>query len=389
MGSVAPAPEGAPVPEGAPAPEGAPDGPARWGDLFAVRVVLLVWLPIAIIGVLHYSTSTHLHWVHDVLRRLYYLPIVLGAFLLGLRGGLLAAVVISITYLPHAFLHPEHFDPARGLEKGLEIVLYFVVGGVAGYLADLEVQRRAQLTEAVAEQQRLTKQLVRAGRLSALGAVVAGMAHEIKNPRHALAGTAEVVDPLIPVDAEERRLWELHMAEIERLRRVADRFLSFSSPAPLSVGPLDLRDVCERLVALVGADARQKRVTLDTHIPATPALVSGDRDQLAQVGMNIVVNGFKALGEQGGTMRISVGSESHHGRPQHYLRIENDGPPIPDDLLEHIFDPFHSGDETGTGLGLSISSRIVHQHEGYIDAANTGLGVTFTVYLPPREKPGT
>jgi signal transduction histidine kinase len=308
---------------------------------------------------------------------------VLGAFFLGLRGGLFAALVISVTYLPHAFIHPVHFDPARGLEKGLEIVLYFVVGGVAGYLADLELRRRVQLQEAVAEQQRLTKQLVRAGRLSALGEVVAGMAHEIKNPLHALAGTAEVVDPLIPADAEERHLWELHMAEIERLRRVADRFLSFSSPARLEVGPLDLRDVCERLVDLVGADARQKSVSLEADIPDAGSLVSGDRDQLAQVGMNIVVNGIKAMGEGGGRMRISVGSEPHQGQPRRYLRIENDGPPIPDDLLEHIFDPFHSGDETGTGLGLSISSRIVHQHEGYIEATNAGLGVTFTVYLPP------
>jgi len=99
--------------------------------------------------------------------------------------------------------------------------------------------------------------------------------YQIKNPLHALAGTAEVVDPLIPANAEERHLWEVHMAEIERLRRVADRFLSLSSPAPLEVGPLDLRDVCERLVALVGVDARQKRVTLDTGIPDDRLGVSG------------------------------------------------------------------------------------------------------------------
>jgi len=370
---------------GVPAPEAAAGrsaGAPGWTDFFSRRVVLLVWLPIAIIGVLHYSTGAHLHWVHDVLRRVYYLPIVFGAFLLGLRGGLLAALIISVTYLPHAFVHLVHQDPGRGLEKGLEIVLYFVVGGVAGYLADLEVRRRVQLQAAVAEQQRLTKQLVRAGRLSALGEVVAGMAHEIKNPLHALAGTAEVVDPLIPAEAEERPLWELHRAEIERLRRVADRFLSFSSPARLEVGPLDLRDVCERLVDLVGADARQKDVSLEAEIPDAPVRISGDRDQLAQVGMNIVLNGIKALGQDGGRMRISVGSEPHQGRARRFLRVENDGPPIPDEMLEHIFDPFHSGDESGTGLGLSISARIVEQHDGYIEAANEGLGVRFSVVLP-------
>ncbi|MFH2010425.1 MAG: ATP-binding protein [bacterium] len=357
-------------------------GSAGPREFFSRRVVLLVWLPIAVIGALHYGTGSEHHWAHDILRRLYYLPIVLAAFLLGLRGGLIAAAVVSVSYLPHAFLHPVHHDPAHGLEKALELVLYHVVGGVAGYLAGLERRGREELQRAVDEQQRLTKQLVRAGRLSALGEVVAGMAHEIKNPLHALAGTAEVVDHLIPRDAEERRLWELHMAEIERLRRVADRFLSFSSPTPLKTGAIDLREVAERLFSLVGADARQKAVTLEKQLPDEPVRVSGDRDQLAQVGMNIVVNGFKAMGG-GGNMRISVGSELYEGKPHRFLRIENDGPSIPDELLEHIFDPFASGDETGTGLGLSISSRIVHQHGGFLDVANTGLGVTFTVFLPP------
>lgn len=353
---------------------------------FVSRPMLLwVWGVIAGIGVLHYGTSPEHTWVHDVARRLYYLPIIVAAFQLGLRGGLAAAVVVALSYVPHAFVHVSHFDPGRGVEKALEILLYFVVGAVAGHLAGAERRRRAELQRALDEQGRLTQQLVRAGRLGALGEAVAGIAHEIKNPLHALAGTAEVVDPLVPRDAPERRMWEIHVAEIARLGRVADRFLSFARPSPLDPRPLDLRDVARRLVELVGAQARTCNVELRLDLPEAPVAVEGDRDQLAQLAMNIVLNAITALGERGGRVQVAVVPASGDG--VHRLHIENDGPPIPEDVLEHVFDPFWSGDDRGTGLGLSIAARIAEQHRGAIEAANAGLGVTFTVALPVSRQP--
>lgn len=355
-------------------------------SLVSTRMVLLVWLPILVISVLHYGTEAQHMWVHDVLRRLYYLPIIFAAFLAGLRGGLFAAGIVSLSYLPHAFLHlgpMAHMDPADSLEKALEVVLYNLVAVVAGYLADSEWKRRAELEAALDEQQRLQRQLVRAGRLGALGEVVAGIAHEIKNPLHSLRGTAEIVDPLIPADAEERRLWDIHVSELERLERVAERFLSFARPHPIDVGPLDLREVASRLVELVSTDARKKDVRIDEVLPHEPVMVEGDRDQLAQVALNIALNGMRAIGDRRGTLRVSVVAEHEHdGQRMHALCIENDGPPIPEDELEHLFDPFHGSDDEGSGLGLSISERIVEQHDGTIQAENGGLGVTFRVCLP-------
>jgi signal transduction histidine kinase len=352
-------------------------------------MLVWVWGGIVVIGVLHYGTSPEHGWVHDVLRRLYYLPIIVAAFQLGLRGGLAAAIVVSVTYLPHAFMHPVHHDPARGLEKALEIMLYLVVGTVAGYLASAARRRQLALQAALDEQQRLTRQLVRAGRLSALGEVVAGIAHEIKNPLHALAGTAEVVDPLIPPEAEERRMWDLHVAEIARLRRIADRFLTFAKPRPLELGPVDLRDVAHRVVDLVGAQARKHDVRLEVVPRDHHAIVEGDLDGLAQVVMNIVINGIAALEGRGGLIRMSIDAAGGEPSRVYSLHIENDGPPIAEDMLEHIFDPFRSGDDRSTGLGLSIASRIAEQHGGYIEASNAGLGVRFSVFIPALHERST
>ncbi|MBW2454387.1 MAG: sensor histidine kinase [Deltaproteobacteria bacterium] len=355
-------------------------------------MVLGVWLPILTIGLLHYGIDPEHGWAHNVLRRLYHLPIIFAAFGLGLRGGLLSAAVVSLTYLPHAFLHIghlAHIDPAGPVEKALEIVLYNVVGAVAGYLADAERRRRAELRKALDEQRTLQRQLVRAGRLGALGEVVAGIAHEIKNPLHALSGTAEIVDPLIDAEAPQRRMWDIHLAELGRLERVADRFLTFASPKPLETQELDLREVAERLTELVGTDARKKGIEVVSKLPSAPVLVQGDRDQLAQVALNIALNGIRAIGTEGGTVQVCVEAcRDFHGVSMQCLRIENDGPPIPSDDLEHLFDPFHTTDDEGTGLGLSISQRIVEQHQGYLEAANAGIGVAFTVLLPRAGEAG-
>lgn len=370
----------------APAEARSPAEPER--QLFGARMVAFVWLPIAVITTLHYSTGMEQQWIHDVLRRCYYLPIVIAAFVCGLKGALAAALTTSALYVPHAFLGHvlghHHHDPAGTLEKVLEIVLYNGVGAAAGTLAELERRRRVELVRALDEQQALVGQLVRAGRLSALGQVVAGITHEIKNPLHALAGTAELIDPLIPEEAEERGMWEIHVREIRRLQRIAERFLSFARPGPSELLELDLRDVAGRLRELIDADARGKGIRVEVDLPAEPVPVLGDRDQLASVALNIAVNAFEALAEGGGVLRIAVASASAEegGRAMAVLRLENDGPPLAEGERARLFDPFVSGRAQGTGLGLAIAARIADQHSGEISAENGGLGVIFSFRVP-------
>ncbi len=367
----------------------APDAPAKAAEapppivkrsLLAPAMLGWVWLPIILVSLSHYVTSSEQAWIHDVLRRVYYLPIIIAAAQMGLRGGLWAAIVVSLTYLPHAFMHLEHWmhmDPADTLHKALEVVLYNVVGIVAGVLSDREKRRRVELEAALEEQKRLQAELVRAGKLSALGEVVAGVAHEIKNPLHALKGTAEIVDAVIPEDAEERRLWDLHRSELERLERVSERFASFARPSVPELKQTDLREVGRSVSELVRADAGKRRVSLDLQQPDAPVFVLGDRDQLVQVVFNIVINAFRAIGSDGGRVQVAVRDDDRAA-----IVIENDGPVIADEDLERLFDPFHVGPGGGSGLGLSISSRIVAQHGGSLSAENAGLGVRFTVELP-------
>lgn len=355
--------------------------PAFLRRLFSPGIALGVWIPIVLVSIFHYATSHELHHIHDVLRRIYYLPIVVGAISLGIRGGLMTAGVVTLAYLPHAFFLMHHFDPARESEKILEVLLYFIVGTVAGYLSGKEKKHRSKMEQSLQQQHQLSEQLIRAGRLSALGETVAGIAHEVKNPLHSMAGTVEIIDPLIPKDAKERRMWEIHKAEITRLGRVADRFLSFARPSDAAMQNIDLRDVAHRVMELAKTQAGQKGISVVANISDAPVPVLGDTDQLSQIGMNIVLNAIKAIDDDGGTIQITVAETKRDGTIRATLAIENNGPEILEKQLESIFDPFHSGTDS-TGLGMSISSRIAAAHQGFISAENKGLGVTFTLWLP-------
>ena len=365
--------------------------------MFTSRMLLSAWVPCLVITVLHYRTGAEHDWVHGVLRRLYYLPILFAAFSGGLRGGVTVSVFASIVYLPHAFTSLLVQDPADALEKGLEILLYNIVAVVAGMLVDRERRERRQqerlatrLGDALEEQRRMEAQLIRAGKLGALGEMTAGIAHEIKNPLHALKGTAEILRDAVPEGVPERRMLELHIAEIDRLGQTADRFLSFARRIPASLRPVEAKPLVDRVVSLVSTQARQEGVDTVVEASAAPDLprVTGDPDLLVQLLLNIALNGVQAMAPGGGgTLTFSLGTERQGGKEYVRVRVANTGPPIPEGNLERIFDPFHTTKDGGTGLGLSICSRIADEHGGTLAVRNLpeGGGVEFSLVLPAAE----
>jgi len=183
---------------------------------------------------------------------------------------------------------------------------------------------------------------------------------------------------------------ELHIAEIDRLGQTADRFLSFARPMPASLRPVEPKSVIDRVVSLVSTQARQEGVETVAATDGAAALpkVMGDPDLLAQLLLNIALNGVQAMAPGGGgTLTFSLGTERQGGKEYVRVRVANTGPPVPEENLERVFDPFYTTKDGGTGLGLSICSRIADEHEGTLAVRNlpTGRGVEFTLSLPAAE----
>lgn len=333
--------------------------------------VALVWLPLVAITVLHYATPHHTRWVHDVARRLFYLPIVFAAIRGGLGSAMLVTAVVLVAYSPHAFLIDT--DPASVTQKALEMGFYVVLGAATGWVVErLERQREALGRHEAA--------LQRAARLESLGQLTAGLAHEIRNPLHAMRGTAEILLDHVPDETEERTLAEAHLAEIDRLSGVLKRFLDFARQGSPTMGPVPLGDVVERVGSLIRAQASQQGTTL--HVDRGADLtVPADFDLLVQATLAIALNALQAVDERG-RVTLTTGHIARNGRDYGMIVVHNDGPSLPADLRERMFDPFVSTREGGTGLGLASAWRIASDHDGVIEAEDVPGGVTFRIVLP-------
>ena len=373
----------------APGAIGAPGAPTPWSWPLTRAALLWLWLPILTITAAHFLTPGTTDWLHDVLRRLYYVPIILAAFLFGLRGSLAVALASSLLYLPHAFLVTVHHgsmlhqDPTGPANKILEILLFNVVGLVTGLLVERERAARAELERQMARMQALESQLVRAGRLQALGQLSAGLAHEIRNPLATLKTAAALVGDEIAADSPRRRFVGILQLELERLESLLERFLAFARPAALQVREVEVVEVIERAAALARPQATLRGIGIETP-PASSASLSCDPERLAQVLLNLLLNAVQFSPDMG---VVEVTHELRvlpHGAFQTIL-IRDEGPGVDPACRERIFDPFYTTRPQGTGLGLSIASRLMDEHGGWIEVDNrpTG-GAEFRLYLPAR-----
>lgn len=361
-----------------------------------MRKLLFTFLLFIVVGIglLHFYTPGDLGVYHAAYRRFSYFPIVLGAIWFGLRGGIFFAVLSSLAFIPHLFLYLGE-DPRIYLNELIEVALYLAAGALTGFIASREAKLRDKyraLSEKLEEAYErlhqesavlldLEEQLGANQKLSALGELSASLAHEIKNPLSSLRGTAEIILDEFPEGHPKREFGEILLKEVDRLNVTVNEILQFSKgqPAQSNGKPYEpLLAVISRVVRLLDAHLRKKAVTLrvDSCPEAETFLVDGSK--MAQVFLNIILNGIDALPENG---RIDVVIRAEER--EMIVAVSDNGPGIPENMRQDIFEPFVSGKEHGTGLGLSISAKIVESMKGQINVSESSEGgACFAVSLP-------
>jgi len=348
-----------------------------------ILAIAAIYLAIAAISILHYVSPVHAHNLHDIYRRLYYLPIILAAFLMGLKGGLVAAAVVCLAYAPHAFGQISH-DPATDTQKILEMLLYFAVGITTGSLVSRLKRSQHDLQESMEMLRRTEAQLVQAAKLAAVGRLSAGLAHEIRNPLASIRGSAEILADDFPTTHSKHRLLQVLIAETGRLNQVLTRFLDFARPRPLSRDRIDLRHEIESVVGLIQggrSEGHSSRFILDSGTGGRPWL-QGDREQLQQVVLNLLLNASQAAGESG---EVRVRCVTHDGVCR--VSVVDSGPGFTPEAIENAFTPFFTTKPQGTGMGLAISHRIIESHGGTIRVGNAvGGGGLVELEIPLERK---
>ena len=234
----------------------------------------------------------------------------------------------------------------------------------------------------VTELKQMQAQLVHSEKMSALGMLVSGVAHELNNPLTAVLGYTQLLLERDEGHGARRMLERVH-GEAERAARIVQNLLAFSRTQKSEKRPTSLNDVVERVLDL--REYEFKVSNLEVRKALAPSLppVMADGHQLQQVVLNLVTNAEQAIEETGRPGRLVVETTDRGGSVQ--VRVSDNGPGIPQENLKRIFLPFFTTKEVGrgTGLGLSICYGIVQEHGGRIDVeSRSGAGSTFVVELP-------
>ncbi len=276
---------------------------------------------------------------------------------------------------------------ADGTEFPVEMVLWRTgVAGAAFYTAslfDLTERRRA-----AQEIERQREALRQSEKLSAMGSLLAGVAHELNNPLAIVMGRASLLEekcgeiPDLKSDATRIR------EAAERCGRIVRTFLNMARSRPAQHAAVALNDLARAAADVLAYSFRSHGIALELELASELPNVSADADQIGQVVLNLLVNAQQSLAAHEGERRVFVttGVEAARdgGETRVWLRVADNGPGVPESVRERIFEPFFTTkpEGVGTGLGLAVSSSLAREHGGELALEPTERGACFRLTLP-------
>ena len=230
-------------------------------------------------------------------------------------------------------------------------------------------------------------------RLAAVGEMAAVMAHEIKNPLAGIEVLAGLLRRKVPDNADVQALVKDIISEAKMANAIVQEVLAFVRPVRLQVDRTSLQDAINAAVVMADRKATRGNIQVDAILPRELPPLGADQHQLTQVFCNLLINAYEALEGRG---RIDIAArvaqtaadgallpDGHQPVDTVVVDVSDDGPGMPPEIAEKIFNPFFTTKAQGSGLGLAIVRKIVDAHEGRIDmATQDGRGTRFRVTLP-------
>jgi signal transduction histidine kinase len=315
-----------------------------------------------------------LHWVHAIHGRFCYIPIVIAAVWFGMRGSVLVATVITLAVIP--YILDSSLSSHSLADELTEIVYYFAIALLSGGLIDRELRARKRVQDA-----RL--QMERSQRLSLVGQIAAGMAHEIKNPLASIKGAVEILgdEATAPEDKEEFR--QIVFKEVRRVDRSLTDFLEFARPSETKFASVNLSDIVRASIKQLDLQARNQGLTIESRLEQE-VTVRADREKIHQVLLNLLLNAMQSSPDES---EILVALETDTASNQAVLTIEDNGSGLGESDIDRLFEPFYSTKSTGTGLGLAIARTIIEKHGGTITLGDRPQGGAVAAVKLPMNRP--
>jgi two-component system, NtrC family, sensor histidine kinase HydH len=364
----------------------------------------LIGIALLVITILHFRWLHAPYFYNMVLQFLYYLPVIYSAVRFGIRGGIIVALAASTAYAVHLLGH--NLDLEMYMNHLLQIMLINLIGWVTGALsyrerqissqyrrlsekqtqliAELELSHRSlaevnnDLAQEIAERKILEERVRRSERLSAMGHLAAGVAHEMRNPLGIIRATMQIMEEEQKANPAVSEFSRVIKEECDRMNAVIAEFLQFARPAEPNFEPISLAELLDEVLLFTNKYISSQGIVVNIEIPEDLTPVMVDPGQLKQVFVNLIINAVEAM-PKGGCLKISAAATPDGLE----IAFKDSGMGIQKESLTQIFDPFYSTKATGTGLGLSIVCRILENHSGGIKVeSKLGEGTEFIINLP-------
>ncbi len=242
--------------------------------------------------------------------------------------------------------------------------------------------------QAEAELARQRELLHQSEKLSALGELLAGVAHELNNPLSVLVGQALMLRDDAPDERTTARAEKIRKAA-DRCARIVKTFLAMARQEPSKMAPVEVNSVIESALDVTAYLLRSAGIEVSLLLAKDLPSVTADADQLHQVLTNLIVNAQNALGDRERPRRLRITSSYRRKSDQIVVKVKDNGPGVPADIASRIFEPLFTTKDvgSGTGMGLALCHRIVEEHGGTIMLEKTqGEGAVFVLRFPLTKK---
>jgi len=252
------------------------------------------------------------------------------------------------------------------------------------FITIMLIARRAEkiIAARAEERYKLEEQLYQAERLAALGEMIAGVSHEIRNPLGIIRSTAELLESRMQ-DPRQKRFSSIIVEESTRLNDILTEFLDFARPKDLRPSRCRVEDILEKNIQIMEAECQRLGVQVRRNYLTDDRRVELDHDLFYRALVNIFANALQAM-PNGGTLYLQTSvMNGREGHSLFELQIQDTGQGIPKEVKKKIFNPFFTTREKGTGLGLAIVQAIIDNHNGEIEVnSQEGKGTTIIIRLP-------
>jgi PAS domain S-box-containing protein len=264
--------------------------------------------------------------------------------------------------------------------KAKDGTLYWVDTTIIPFLNyDGKTYKHISIQYDITEQKKTEEMLLKSEKLSLVGELAAGLAHEIRNPLTTIKGLVQVLQET----TEDKKVVysDIILTEIDRINYIVSEFMVLAKPHAIYFNECNLTDILKKVIYLLEAEANLKNVVILHDFADDDVILYGEKNQLTQVFVNLLKNAMEAL-PNGGIIRVSTSLVNDKVR----ISIEDNGVGMTEEQVKKIGEPFYTTKATGTGLGLMVSYKIIQNHKGSISVkSELNKGTTFDIILPLME----